>query len=53
MYIYVHTCYAIPMPEKNATEFDDDKNDVMAFNILVRVYRQTYMGTHVTTVSSN
>lgn len=39
MYIHVHACYAIPMPEKNDTEFGDDKNDIMAFSTLVRVYK--------------
>lgn len=52
-YIYLHTCSAIPMPEKDGTEFGDDKNDIMALNTSVRVYKQTYMGTHVTTLSAN
>lgn len=53
MYIHVHTCSAIPVPEKNDTEFGDDNNDMMAFNTLVREYKQTYMGTRVTTLSSS
>lgn len=42
MYIHVRTCYATPMLEKNDTEFGDDKNDIMAFNTLVRVYKLTW-----------
>ena len=38
-FTHVHTYYAIPMPEKNDTEFGDDKSDIMAFNTLVRVYK--------------
>lgn len=42
MYIHVHTRYAIPMSKKNDTEFGDDKNDIIAFNTLVRVYKLTW-----------
>lgn len=42
MYIHVHTCYATPMLEQNDTEFGDDKNDIMAFNTLVRMYKLTW-----------
>lgn len=48
MSLHVHTCSAIPTPGKNDAELGDDKNDIMAFNTLGRVYKQTYMGTHVT-----
>lgn len=51
--VHVHACSAIPMPGKNDPELGDDKNDIMAFNTLGRVYKQTYMATHVTASSSN
>lgn len=50
MSIPVHTCSAIPA--KNDAELGDDNNDIMAFNMLGRVHKQTYTGTHVTASSA-
>lgn len=49
MSIHVHTCSAIPAPGEDDAELGDDNNDKIAFNTLGRVYKQTYVGTHVTT----
>lgn len=39
--IHVHTFSAIPAPGGNDAELGDDKNDIMAFNTLGRVHKQT------------
>lgn len=51
-WMYVYPCSAIPAPAKNDAELGDDKNDIMAFNMLGRVHKQIYMGTCVTASSA-